>query len=60
MRCSSFELRQTAKPPDWGGYDLGSFHQKAVTDVAKQMAKTATANAAAFVAPGLKLCVWQG
>ncbi|CAJ1441961.1 unnamed protein product, partial [Effrenium voratum] len=34
---------------DWGGYDLGSFHQKAVTDVAKQMAKTATANAAAFV-----------
>ena len=34
---------------DWGGYDLGGFHQTTVTIVAKQMAETAEQNKASFV-----------
>lgn len=34
---------------DWGGYDLGGFHQTTVTTVAKQMAETAEQNKKAFV-----------
>ena len=34
---------------DWGGYDLGGFHQTTVTTVAKQMAETAEQNKASFV-----------